>query len=149
MIALTRGWGDVYRWQRPGQYVEFSGNGNGLYVVRSTVDKGNTTLETNENDNSSYALIRVNGHQVEELERGQGLSPFDPTKAVFTGYGPASQDPYGALPDADSEAGPGTSGGSGAATPSGGGAAGGTSGAVKRKCGKHKRLKRGRCVKRR
>jgi hypothetical protein len=148
MIALTRGWGDVYRWQRPGQYVEFSGNGNGLYVVRSTVDKGNTTLETNENDNSSYALIRVNGHQVDELERGQGMSPFDPNKVVFTGYGPASQDPYGALPDTASEAGPGTSGGSGETTASGGGAAGGTAGAVKKKCGKHRRLKRGRCVKR-
>lgn len=97
-LALTSGWGDVYRWQRPGQYVEFDGNGDGYYVVRTTVDQGDTTLETVEGDNSAYALIRVRGTQVELVERGQGLSPFDPAKVVFTGFGPASQDPYGAAP---------------------------------------------------
>jgi hypothetical protein len=147
MIALTRGWGDVYRWQRPGQYVEFSGNGDGLYVVRSTVDKGDTTLETNENDNSAYALIRVVDHQVDLLERGQGSSPFDPDKVVFTGYGPASQDPYGALPVESTDPGtaPGAGGGSG-----GSAASGGTAGTVtqKKKCRKRRKLKHGRCVKR-
>ena len=53
------GWGDVYRWQRPGQYVEFAGNGDGLYVVRATVDKANHILEANETDNSSYTLVRI------------------------------------------------------------------------------------------
>ncbi len=100
LLSLTRGWGDVYRWQRPGQYVEFSGNGDGLYVVRSTVDKSNVTLETNEGDNSAYALVRITGRRIEEVERGQGLGPFDPNRIVFTGYGPASQDPYGAMPQA-------------------------------------------------
>jgi hypothetical protein len=103
-LSLTRGWGDVYRWQRPGQYVEFTGNGNGYYVLRATVDKSNTTLETNENDNSSYALIRITGHHVEVIERGQGQSHLDPNKVVFTGYGPASQDPYGEMPEPPSAA---------------------------------------------
>jgi hypothetical protein len=98
LLSLTRGWGDVYRWQRPGQYVEWGNNTDGLYVVRATVDQSNTTLETNEHDNSAYAFIRVTGRRVDELERGQGLSPFDPEKIVFTGYGPGSQDPYGELP---------------------------------------------------
>jgi hypothetical protein len=40
----------------------------------------------------------VTGRRIDELERGQGLSPFDPEKIVFTGYGPGSQDPYGELP---------------------------------------------------
>lgn len=87
MLALTGGWGDVYRRQRPGQYVEFSGNGDGHYVARATVDKGNTTLETDETDNASYALIRVSGRRVELVERGQGASHLDPDKAVFTGHG--------------------------------------------------------------
>jgi hypothetical protein len=97
LLSLTRGWGDVYRWQRPGQYVDWGNNTDGLYVVRATVDKSNTTLETNEDDNAAYAFIRVTGRRVDELERGQGMSPFDPNKIVFTGYGPASQDPYGDL----------------------------------------------------
>lgn len=94
-FALTRGWGDVYRWQRPGQFVEWRGNGDGRYVVRTTVDKGDVTRESDETDNSSYALIRVVGRRVETLERGQGTSHLDPRKEVFTGYGPASQDPVG------------------------------------------------------
>jgi hypothetical protein len=98
LLSLTRGWGDVYRWQRPGQYVDWGTNTDGLYVVRATVDKSNTTLETDESDNVAYAFLRVTGRRIDELERGQGTSPFDPDKVVFTGYGPASQDPYGDLP---------------------------------------------------
>jgi len=94
-FALTRGWGDVYRWQRPGQFVEWSGNTDGHFVVRTTVDKGDVTLESDETDNSSYALIKVSGRRIETIERGQGLSHLDPRKEVFTGFGPASQDGFG------------------------------------------------------
>jgi len=94
-LSLTRGWGDVYRWQRPGQFMEFAGNGDGLYVARATVDKSNTTLETNEGDNSSYSLIRIAGRRIDLLERGQGQSHLDSAKEVFTGFGPASQDGIG------------------------------------------------------
>jgi hypothetical protein len=103
LLSLTRGWGDVYRWQRPGQYVDFSGNGDGYYVVRTTVDKGDTTLETDETDNSAYAYVKITGRHVELIERGWGLSELDPKKTVFTGFGPASQDPFGAAPAAAAE----------------------------------------------
>jgi hypothetical protein len=92
VLGLSPGWGDVYRWQRPGQYVDFGSNGDGLYVVRTTVDIENKILETNDNDNSAYALVKVVGDQVQLLERGWGTSPFDPHKVVFRGSGPASQD---------------------------------------------------------
>jgi len=101
-FALTRGWGDVYRWQRPGQYVEWAGNGDGHYVVRATVDKGDVTLESDETDNSAYALVKVVGRRVELIERGQGGSHLDPGHVVFDGFGPAAQDPFGgALPAAE------------------------------------------------
>lgn len=90
LLGLTSGWGDVYRWQRPGQYVEFDGNGDGLYVVRATVDKANHILEENEKDNSSYTLFRVVGRTIQILERGRGLSPWDKAKVVYSGDGPAS-----------------------------------------------------------
>jgi hypothetical protein len=92
VLGLSPGWGDVYRWQRPGQYVDFGTNGDGLYVVRSTVDIENQILESNESDNSSYALIRVTGDAIQPIERGRGTGPFDPHKVVYTGSGPASQD---------------------------------------------------------
>ena len=91
LLGLTSGWGDVYRWQRPGQYVEFAGNTDGLFVVRTTVDKQNHILETDDSDNSAYAYIRVVGETVQILERGWGESPWDLRKAVFTGSGPASR----------------------------------------------------------
>lgn len=110
-FALTRGWGDVYRYQRPGQYVEFAGNGDGHYVVRTTVDKSNTTLETDEQDNSAYALIKITGKRVDIVERGWGTSHLDPARKVFTGLGPAAQDDVagelpatGAAPPADTSA---------------------------------------------
>jgi hypothetical protein len=92
VLGLSPGWGDVYRWQRPGMYVDFGDNPDGLYVVRITIDAPNTILESNESDNSAYALVKVVGDQAIELERGQGASPFDPHKVVFTGAGPASRD---------------------------------------------------------
>jgi hypothetical protein len=83
-FGLSVGWGDVYRWQRPGQYVEFAHNGDGLYVVRSVVDIKNHVLESNEHDNAAYAYVQVTGDSVRIIERGQGLSPWDPGKRVFT-----------------------------------------------------------------
>lgn len=91
-IGLSTGWGDVYRWQRPGQYVEFGGQPDGVYVVRTTADIFDHVLEENENDNASYALIRVTGEKIEILERGWGADPWDKTKVVFTGLGPSAQE---------------------------------------------------------
>lgn len=72
------------------QYVEFAGQGDGLYVIRSTVDAANAILETDETDNTSYALIRVVGRNVDIIERGRGTDPWDRYKVVFEGDGPAS-----------------------------------------------------------
>ena len=92
VLGLSPGWGDVYRWQRPGMYVEFGDQPDGLYVIRITIDVRHEVLETNYDNNTAYALVKVVGDTVAELERGQGQSPFDPRKVVFTGSGPASRD---------------------------------------------------------
>ncbi len=68
-VVRAVGWGDVYRWQRPGQYVEFKGNGDGLYVVRSAADIKNRVLETDETDNAAYAYIQVTGESVRIIGR--------------------------------------------------------------------------------
>ncbi|MCU1601973.1 MAG: hypothetical protein JWO22_2682 [Frankiales bacterium] len=83
-FGLSTGWGDVYRWQRPGQYVDFGGDGDGLYLLRSTVDINNHVLETNEHDNTAYAYLQITGDSVRIIERGQGMSPWDKGKKVFT-----------------------------------------------------------------
>ncbi|MEK6805027.1 MAG: lysyl oxidase family protein [Pseudomonadota bacterium] len=91
VIGLSVGWGDVYRWQRPGMFVEFDGQGNGRYVVRSFVDANNHVLETNDTDNVSYAYIEIQGENIDIIERGWGSDPWDPLKVVFDGTGPAQR----------------------------------------------------------
>lgn len=85
-MGLTAGWGDFYRWQRSGQYIDFSGVGDGTYVVRATVDILDNVLETDDTDNASYALIEVVGDDVTILERGYGSSHLDPAKVLATDH---------------------------------------------------------------
>ena len=83
-IIVSPGWGDHYRWSRPGMYVDFplgvAGSADGDYVVRMIVDRPDNIAESNEHNNVSYAWIRVAGDQVTICERGQGDSPWDPRK---------------------------------------------------------------------
>ena len=86
VLGLSTGWGDVYRWQRPGQYVDFDGLGDGDYVVQSIVDIQHNIWGT-QRDNVSYAYIHVVGDTIGILERGLGTSPWDPDKQVVPTYG--------------------------------------------------------------
>jgi hypothetical protein len=83
-MGLNVGWGDVYRWQRPGQYVDFSNDGDGYYLLDVTVNAHQQALVVHPHANVGYAYIHVVGSRVTVLERGQGRSPWDPAKTVFT-----------------------------------------------------------------
>ena len=85
-MGITAGWGDFYRWQRSGQYIDFTGVGDGTYVIRATVDILDNVLESDETDNASYALIEIVGDDVTILERGYGASPFDPDRVLATDH---------------------------------------------------------------
>lgn len=95
-MGFGKGWGDLYRWQRPGQFVPYDRVTDshdtmraGLYVVRVTADPNDRIAETRENNNDGYAYIRVvdgtppAGDRVVICERGFGKSPWDPSKQVF------------------------------------------------------------------
>lgn len=87
-MGQTRGWGDHYRWQRPGNYVEFPVDETGLnvdgdYVLRMTLDDAGRIAESDETDNVAYSWIRVDGGDVLLCERGLGESPWDPHKEVL------------------------------------------------------------------
>ena len=93
-MTLERGWSDLYRWQRPDQYVSYESIANpdgtlpsGRYLVRLTVDPLNHIRETNESDNVGYAYIEVtdNGLGNETIvtcEQGMGQSPWDSSKTI-------------------------------------------------------------------
>ena len=81
-VGMSPGWGDAYRYQRPGNFVEFGVNDDGLYVVTTTADPLSQVAESDEADNTSYAYLRVIGDQVDVLETGLGSSPWN-TQGTF------------------------------------------------------------------
>jgi hypothetical protein len=94
-MNLERGWGDIYRWQRPGQYVSYASvaeaDGSmraGRYVLRFTVDPANQIAESDETNNVGYALIDVRdggglGHDsIVVCEQGMGADPWDASHMV-------------------------------------------------------------------
>lgn len=83
-LGLNVGWGDVYKWQRPGQYVDFSGDGDGYYLLQVTVNAAGLVKTARTGDNIGYAYVHIVGDRVTILERGQGTSPWDAHKKVFT-----------------------------------------------------------------
>ena len=83
-LGLSVGWGDVYRWQRPGQYVDFTGDGDGYYLLQVKVNASHLVRTVPHDQDVGYAYIHVVGDRVDILERGQGNGPWDPAKRVFT-----------------------------------------------------------------
>lgn len=92
VIQLQAGWGDVYEWNRSGNYIDFpqSSPGSqtpkaGFYLVRGVTDPLGLVEESEEADNTSYAFINVgNDGQVTLLERGYGTDPWDPNRTLLT-----------------------------------------------------------------
>jgi hypothetical protein len=82
-FVLGTGWGDIYDWNRSGQYVDFpQTNADGFYVIRGEVDVADYVLETDDGDNTGYALVVAQGETVGLCERGYGEGPWDPNKVV-------------------------------------------------------------------
>lgn len=94
-MTLERGWGDIYRWQRPGQYVDYAPvaepDGSmraGRYVLRFGVDPDDHIVESDEANNTGYALIEVidgGGPGLDRVvvcEQGLGTDPWDPAAQV-------------------------------------------------------------------
>jgi hypothetical protein len=72
IIAWSRGWGDQYPPQRQGQYVTFDQGGDGLFLVRVTLDPNDVIAETDDTDNDAFAVVCVRGTTVRRLFGGAG-----------------------------------------------------------------------------
>lgn len=90
MIGVQSGWGDIYEWNRSGNYAVFpttvAGTAQaGYYVLRGVTDPQGRIIESDESDNVGYALIHVGSDaSVDLLERGRGTDPWDPSRVVTT-----------------------------------------------------------------
>jgi hypothetical protein len=54
------GWGDTYGRQLAGQLVDFTGNPSGDYKLTIEIDPKKRLIETNDGDNISCVLLRIN-----------------------------------------------------------------------------------------
>ncbi|MEA2447420.1 MAG: hypothetical protein QOK47_1057 [Actinomycetota bacterium] len=96
-FGLRPGWGDIYEWDRPGNYIDFGLNGDGYYVIRMWADPTNGILESNDEDNEGYTYMKITGSEVELIEAGRGSDPWDPCKIVV-GFGGFPDPPRGPRP---------------------------------------------------
>lgn len=80
--VLHAGWGDVYGWSFEDNFVDFTGQPAGRYVINAQADPNDRVLETNDKDNWGYTYIEVRGDQIEVIERGYGRDPWDPRKQI-------------------------------------------------------------------
>lgn len=91
VIGLNSGWGDIYEYNRGGNYIDFTdeadvidAGGPDCYVLRGTTDPLRKIIETNERDNVGYAFICIDkDYDVTLIERGLGTDPWDPNKVIY------------------------------------------------------------------
>ena len=75
--GISRGWGDVYDWFLPDQFIDVAGVRDGLYALQTIVDPDNTIREANERNNCGSVLVRLSG-----------MATGSP-RAMFAGRGPS------------------------------------------------------------
>jgi hypothetical protein len=72
-MGLSVGWGDLYRYNLPDQYIDITGLGRGRYRLVGTADAENCFRESEESNNSTWVDLRIrNG------------------RATVVGYGPTT-----------------------------------------------------------
>jgi hypothetical protein len=57
--GITRGWGDIYDWYLPGQYIEVTGVPDGIYILETIADPENRLLETREDNNCISVFVAL------------------------------------------------------------------------------------------
>ena len=74
-MGLSVGWGDLYGWYLPRQWIDTTGIAYGRYLLCSTANAEGDWLETDRSNNQSWAEIRLSGGQgadkVEVLRTGR------------------------------------------------------------------------------
>jgi hypothetical protein len=70
--GISVGWSDTYSPTLPDQWINVTTLPNGDYRLRQTADWDNWFTESNENNNSAWTDIRINGNTVTVLAEGGG-----------------------------------------------------------------------------
>jgi hypothetical protein len=66
---LSVGWGDLYKYVLPDQYVDITSLPDGTYRLWGTADQSNWFLESSNSNNSTWADLGISGNTVTLLKR--------------------------------------------------------------------------------
>jgi len=71
-MGISVGWGDLYGWALPRQWIDTTGIDDGRYLLCSTANAEGDWLETNTANNQAWAEIRLlQNDTVQVLRRGR------------------------------------------------------------------------------
>ena len=68
-MGLSVGWGDLYAWRLPDQYIDITGLTAGRYRLWATADNGDRFVESNNANNTTRADLEITGTGVKVLRR--------------------------------------------------------------------------------
>jgi hypothetical protein len=68
-MGISPGWGDIYTWDLPGQYIDVSNVGDGVYEVVSRSDPDGMLLTSSRGRETGISCIRITGNSVETLRQ--------------------------------------------------------------------------------
>jgi lysyl oxidase len=71
-MGLSRGWGDIYRWNLRGQYINITGLSPGRYRLKGVADPAGWFREKNNANNSTWVNLQLTRHGVRVLKHGPG-----------------------------------------------------------------------------
>lgn len=69
-MGLSPGWGDLYRYDLPDQYVDITGLPRGRYRLQATVDEPDWFRESDESNNVTWVVLRLERGKVRVLKYG-------------------------------------------------------------------------------
>jgi hypothetical protein len=69
-MGLSVGWGDIYRYNLPDQYIDITGLVSGKYRLRGTADPDNWFLEEDETNNFTWVNLQLTANGVRVLKHG-------------------------------------------------------------------------------
>jgi hypothetical protein len=68
-MGLSVGWGDLYKYVLPDQYVDITSLPDGAYRLWANADRNNWFLESNDANNSTWADLSISGSTVTIVKR--------------------------------------------------------------------------------
>jgi hypothetical protein len=90
-VGLSVGWGDIYPWDFGGQFIDASSAPSGGYLLCLTADPSNWFRERADDNNQSWARIRLRGSTVTVMSTGLGACQDHISYPIEPGGDPASE----------------------------------------------------------